>query len=69
MISYAESDAEEEEEDIFDPSIAKSRRGRAAKRRKTESEDEDDVFNADDAVESDVVDEGKLPMSTFSKTN
>ncbi len=43
---------------MFDPSAAKSRHRRAGKRRKTESEDEDDVFEANALDESDVVEEG-----------
>ena len=62
MVSYAESEVEDEDEEVFDPSTAKSRRRRAVKRRKTDSEDEDDIFDATAAGESDVVDEGMLYM-------
>ena len=43
----------------MDSSLPKARRGRATKRRKIESEeDDDDIFDAENAVESDIVDEG-----------
>lgn len=63
-MNYAESDPEEEEDDILDPSVGKSRRGRAAKRRKIESEDDDDIFDVEDAVESDILDEGLSTLAT-----
>ena len=59
-VNYAidpESDEEDEDdEDAFKP----TKKGRASKRRKTSVESDDDVFVEDDAVQSDVVEEGKL---------
>ena len=64
-VNYAESDQEEEEDPdgIFKPS-SKKRQSRASKRRKLDSDSEEDVF-VEDAVPSDLSDEG---MSTLRLT-
>ena len=56
-MNYAESDAEDdEEEDVFKPVRSDKTRGRALKRRKTSEASEDDF--AEDVGVDEVVDEG-----------
>ncbi len=63
MISYAESGGEEDEDDIFNPSVPAKRRGRTLKRRKTSPSPDTDDFIGDDGSDLDAVDPGKPPMS------
>lgn len=62
VVSYEESDIGDDDDDVCAPSM-KARKGRAAKRRRTDSEDEDDVFVADPAVESDADGEGACTVA------
>ncbi|KAL8859670.1 MAG: hypothetical protein Q9178_003784 [Gyalolechia marmorata] len=56
VISYAESGDEEDEDDIFNPSVPTKRRGRTLKRRKTSPSPDTDDFIGDDGSDLDAVD-------------
>ncbi len=59
MVSYAESEAEDdEEEDVFKPAKPNKTRGRALKRRKTSEASAEEDFGQDIAAADEVVDEG-----------
>lgn len=62
VISYAESGDEEDEDDVFNPSLSSRRKGRALKRRRTSPSPEADEFVGDIESEPDFIDEGKPPM-------
>lgn len=63
-VNYAvdKSSDEDDDDDAFNPTIARRDRGRPVKRRKTSLEsDADDVFLDNVGSENDVVDEGRDP--------
>lgn len=59
MVNYAESDAENDDEDAFGPLKSTNTRGRALKRRKTVVHDEDDFLGNS---ESDMFDDGMIRL-------
>lgn len=66
-MSYAESgsDDNEDEEDIFNPSVSKAGRSKSSKRRKVDSESDEDAFVAKPAEQSDISDEGETSHTSF----
>lgn len=59
MVSYAESEAEDdEEEDVFKPVKPNKTRGRALKRKKTSEASDEEDFGQDIEAADEVVDEG-----------
>ena len=61
VINYAESE-EEDDEDILKPSLPKTTRGRALKRRKTSQSSEEEDFAEGAESEPDIIDEGKSSL-------
>jgi DNA mismatch repair protein MSH6 len=62
-VNYAESDDDDEEDEVFKPIANNARKGRANKRRKISLEDSDDEFDLDVATQEAMLDEGA--SSTF----
>ena len=58
MVSYAESDDEDEDE-IFQPIANNARKGRATKRRRVSLEDSEDEFGLDAATEQAMLEDGR----------
>ncbi len=65
MISYAESGDEEDEDDVFDPSVATNNRRRMLKKRKTSPSPDTDDFIGDGASDLDDVNAGKPSFSLW----
>lgn len=59
MVSYAESGDEDDEDDVFNPSVTTKSRGRMLKKRKTSSSPDTDDFIGDDGSDLDDVNAGK----------
>ena len=60
-VNYAESDDDEDEDDVLGP-IANNSRGRAIKRRRVSVEDDsDDEFGLDDATQQAMLEDGESP--------
>jgi len=58
-VNYAESDAEDdEEEDVYEPVKMNKTKGRALKRRKTSEASDEEDFAQDNEADAEVVDEG-----------
>ncbi len=64
MVNYAESEAEDDEEDIFKPVRPNKTRGRALKRRKTSEVTDEEDFGQDIEDADEVVDEGNAFPAT-----
>lgn len=59
VVSYAESGDEDDEDDVFNPSVTTKSRGRMLKKRKTNSSPDTDDFIGDDGSDLDDVNAGK----------
>ena len=64
-MKYVESADEEEDEDVFKPTRANGRKGRALKRRKTSELSDDLEFAKDFDADADIVDEGIAAFHDF----
>ncbi|KAL9596859.1 MAG: hypothetical protein Q9219_005529 [cf. Caloplaca sp. 3 TL-2023] len=66
VINYAESDNEDDADDVFNPSLPTRNKGRALKRRKTNSSPEADDFVGDIESEPDAIDEDDFVVADDS---